>query len=92
MLWIVYSSEEVVASFTACINNYPQGKIYTIDWVGGDRLNDWLPLALENIEKHAKFNGCTKVEGHGRKGWEKSLTKENWKAVAVTYEKDLEYE
>ena len=91
-LFIVVDTEEedIISAFTCNIYDTAKSKICAVEYVGGSRLEEWLQEALNIIEKYARQFGCNKIEGHGRKGWEKYLTKYNWKFVAWTLEKDLE--
>ena len=71
-LWLVIDDkgdDKVIAAITTRIIEYPSKKAMALDWVGGKRMNDWLPLVLEKINSFAKDCGCEHLEGYGRKAW-----------------------
>ena len=58
-----------------------------MDWVGGKRMTEWLPIALDKFEKFAKDCGCEHLEGYGRTAWKRVLKKFNWEPdyIAISY-------
>ena len=75
-LWLIIDDEQegmnVIAAITTRII-YPNRKALAMDWLGGSRMSEWLPLAQETLEKYAKECGCSHLESYGRKagsvGW-----------------------
>ena len=80
---------DIIAACTTRIYDTPQSRVLIAEWLGGERLAEWLDDALVIIEQFARDQGCTKIEGSGRKGWERMLTSKGWRYLATTYEKDL---
>jgi len=87
-LWVAYDEGEIYAACTTRIVITPQNKMLMIDWLGGERMDDWLDDALDVIESYAHDLGCERVEIIGRKGW-KVLRKYGWHDTAVVYQKEL---
>ena len=53
-LWLIIDDkgdDKVVAAITTRIISYPNKKAMAMDWVGGKRMAEWLPIALEKLEK-----------------------------------------
>lgn len=64
------------------------GETCAMPYVAGERIAEWLHL-LSVIEAWAKANGCTRLEGNGRAGWERMLKRQGWRVVQVTVAKEL---
>ena len=60
-----------------------------MDWIAGERMAEWLPMAQETIERYARDNGCTHLEGYGRKAWGRALQKFGWKPDYIAYKMEL---
>jgi len=65
------------------------GSTCAMPYVAGRNLSEWLHL-LSTVEAWAKANGCTRLEGNGRVGWERALKRQGWKVVQVTIAKELD--
>ena len=90
VVWVVIDdNKEMVAAITTRKIDYPKSCALAIEFVGGNRMSEWIDLALDTFEKHAKVNGCTTFEGYGRKAWGRVLEKRGWKPAYVTYKKEL---
>jgi hypothetical protein len=90
VLWLVLDDEEPIACITTRITNYPSGsRAMAMDWIGGKRMAEWLPMAHSIMKRYASDNGCTYMEGYGRKGWGRWLQKYGWKPEYITYRMDL---
>ena len=49
-LWLVIDNngkEKVIAAITTRLIEYPNRKAMALDWVGGKRMNEWLPIVLD---------------------------------------------
>ena len=79
VLWLVADGTKPIAAITTRIIEYPGCRAMALDWIGGRRMKEWLPMAQETIERFAKDNGCTHLEGYGRKAWGRWLERYNWK-------------
>lgn len=88
-LWLVLDETTPVAAFTTRIAAYPDAKGLCMDWLGGARMAEWLPLAQPLMEKYAKDHGCTHLEGYGRKAWGRWLQKYGWKPEYIAYRMEL---
>lgn len=92
VLWIVADhdkDDEIIAAITTRLIEYPQGNSMAMDWIGGKRMKDWLPLAQERISQYAKIHNCKYLEGYGRRGWDRWLRKYGWKPDYIAYKMEL---
>ncbi len=92
VLWIVADhdrDDEIIAAITTRLIEYPQGNSMAMDWIGGKRMKDWLPLAQERISHYAKIHNCKYLEGYGRRGWDRWLRKYGWKPDYIAYKMEL---
>lgn len=91
VLWVVIDPEttKVIAAITTRVIEYPQAKSLAMDWIGGTRMKDWLPIAMEVIADHAERNDCKYLEGYGRKAWGRWLKKYGWKPDYIAYKMEL---
>ena len=74
---------------TTRIITYPQAKSLAMDFLGGTRMKEWLHLAQEAVEEHAKRNGCNQLEAYGRRAWSRYLEPLGWGQAYITYKKEL---
>ena len=88
-LWLVVDGTKPVAAITTRIIEYPGCRAMALDWIGGRRMKEWLPLAQETIERFARDNGCVHLEGYGRKAWGRWLERYNWKPDYTAYKMEL---
>ena len=91
-LWLIIDDEgddKVVAAITTRIISYPNKKAMAMDWVGGKRMAEWLPIAMERLTSFAKDCGCSHLEGYGRKAWSKILKKYNWNPEYIAYRMEI---
>ena len=69
-LWLAIDKEaegnKVVAGITTRIIAYPNKKSLAMDWIGGNRMNEWMPFAMEKLTKFAQDCDCCALEGYGR--------------------------
>jgi len=91
LLWIAAEDMVPVAAITTRIARYPQFRALSMDWIGGSRMKDWLPLAHETLLRYAEQNDCTQFEGYGRKGWSRWLRKFGWEPEYIAYRMDLDH-
>ena len=89
VLWLVTDGTKPVAAITTRIIDYPGCRGMALDWIGGKRMKEWLPITQETIERFAKDNGCTHLEGYGRKAWGRWLERYNWKPDYIAYKMEL---
>lgn len=90
-LWVVMDGEEAVAAITTRVISYPGRKAMAMDWVGGSRMGEWLPMVLETLEEYSRKNGCDHLEGYGRKAWGRWLEKYGWEPEYIAYRMELNH-
>lgn len=95
VLWVVLDhqaapgQDQVIASLTTRIIGYPNKRALALDWIGGKRMKEWLPIAQDTMQRYAKDNGCTHLEGYGRKAWGRWLQKYGWEPDYIAYRMEL---
>jgi hypothetical protein len=89
VLWVVLDDTDPIAAITTRVCDYPNGRGLALDWIGGERMGEWLPMVQEVMERYAKDNGCTHIEGYGRKAWGRWLQKYGWKPAYIAYRMEL---
>jgi len=92
VLWIVVDhdkDDDIIAAITTKLIEYPQGRSMAMDWIGGTRMKEWLPMVQERITNYAKIHDCKYLEGYGRKGWGRWLGKYGWKPDYIAYKMEL---
>ena len=90
VLWVVLDDDKVVAAITSRIVSYPGAhRGMALDWIGGTRMAEWLPMVQRAMSKYARDNGCTHLEGFGRKAWGRWLAKYGWKPEYIAYRMEL---
>lgn len=91
VVWVAVDEEssEFVGVITTRIISYPRCTALAMDFIGGTRMKEWLGMAQEAIEEHAKRNGCSHLEGYGRRAWSRFLEPHGWEQAYITYKKDL---
>jgi hypothetical protein len=88
-LWVVLDDAVPIAVLTTRIDKMPNATVLVMDWIGGSRMNEWLPLAQKTFEQYGRDNGCTQLHGFGRKGWDRVLRKHGWKPDHIVYKMEL---
>jgi len=88
-LWLILDEDKTVAAITTRIIIYPGKKAMAMDWIGGTRMKDWLPMAVETLSEYAVKNNCTHLEGYGRKAWGRWLEKYGWEPEYIAYRMEL---
>lgn len=89
VLWVILDQDEVVAAITTRIAGYPGQQGMALDWIGGTRMTEWLPMVQRVMSKYARDNGCTHLEGFGRKAWGRVLANYGWKPEYIAYRMEL---
>lgn len=88
-LWVVLDGDTAVAALTTRVSELPGARILVMDWLGGSRLKEWLPLAQETLVRYGRQYECTELQGAGRRGWERVLGAHGWKPAYTAYKMDL---
>jgi len=93
-LWLAIDKElegnKVVAGITTRIIAYPNKKSLAMDWIGGNRMNEWMPFAMEKLTKFAQDCDCCALEGYGRKAWGRVLKRYNWEPDYIAYKMEID--
>lgn len=88
-LWVIWAVKErptgVIVSevYDTCV-----GMTCALPIVGGEMMSESLDV-LETIEKWAKEQGCVRLRGEGRAGWERALKPLGWRKITTQVEKRL---
>lgn len=85
VLWVIFKGEDIIAAFTTRISQFPKIRVMHIDWVGGSKMREWIDLAMGEIRKHAKEEGCSRLEATGRGAWLRWVDPRGWSAMHITY-------
>ena len=88
-LWVVLDDLKPIAALTTRVDKMPNATVLVMDWIGGTRMKEWLPLAQNTFEQYARDNGCTELHGYGRKGWDRFLSAHGWKPAHTVYKMDM---
>ena len=88
-LWLIMDENKTIAAITTRIIQYPNRKAMAMDWIGGSRMKDWLPIAMKTLSKFSRENGCQHLEGYGRKAWSRWLQPYGWEPEYIAYRMEL---
>ena len=89
VLWLVMEGRDVIAALTSRVIEYPGRRAMALDWVGGSKMKEWLPLVLDTLERYAADCGCKHIEGYGRKAWGRILQRYGWQPEYIAYRMEL---
>ena len=89
LLWIILIDEKIVATVTTRIIAYPKCRAMALDWIGGERMREWLSPAMRVMKEHALRNNCAHLEGYGREAWDRWGRREGWRPDYVAFKMDL---
>lgn len=87
--WVVVQDNKIIAAYTTRVVEYPQARALIVDYLGGERMKDWLGLAVTSIKNQAKRNNCKWFEAYGRRGWERLVKEYNVTQSHVVYKMEL---
>jgi hypothetical protein len=76
-----------VAALTTRID-YPNTTGLVVDWIGGAHARV-VTSGATVMERYAKDNGCTHLEGYGRKAWGRWLQRYGWEPEYIAYRMEL---
>jgi len=89
VLWTISSDKVPVAFYTTRLVQYPGRRAMTMDWLGGSGVLSWRDAALDEMEEHARANGCQHLECYGRPAWGRILKQRGWQPEYVAYRMEL---
>ena len=88
-LWVIWDHEKIIGASATEIISTVRGKTCAIPIVGCDDMGVAIGAVLETVEAWAKSIGCSRLQGVGRKGWERALKPMGWKNYAIQIEKAI---
>ena len=92
-LWLAFDSEHKINGVgTTELVSYPGKKMLTIQFLGGDKFNEWVWDMLERFTDWAKDNHCDGIEATARMGFWKWLQQDGFERSYVVYERSLKHE
>lgn len=69
------------------VTPHPKGNVCVL-WLGGGKLESFIESMPALLDWIAPFN-CVGIEVHGRRGWEKPLSKIGFRRAATTFVHDI---
>ena len=87
-LWVIFEEGKIVACCTTAFTEYPQKRMLTGQFLGGNNLKDWAPKLEQVLERWGRDHGCAGIELTGRKGWVRVLGKLGWDLTFYITEKN----
>ena len=89
LLWLVSIGGDIVAAMTTKVIDYPKKRSILVDLIGGKRLSEWMPVAIEELKRIGAHTGVTSIEANGRKGFERIAPKAKFKPIYTHYEMEF---
>ena len=78
-LWVIYKEkDEIEAIAITEFMKYPRKTVLLINFISGDKLDDWMKELDRVLVKFSKESGCDFLEACGRSGWERKVKKIGW--------------
>lgn len=92
-LWAIFdmqdgSGPEPIACIVTSVEAYPLGRVGRVLECAGTDLADWIDL-LPELEDAFREAQCEVVELYGRRGWERVLGREGYRAAACVLRKEI---
>lgn len=87
-LWVVNSTDPTAVVITM-LEQGVKARVCFVVIVGGHAMEHWIHLT-EELEDHARRQGCHAIEAWGRKGWGPVMQQFGWQAVSTAFRKTLE--
>jgi hypothetical protein len=89
-LWLAFTSDDIpIAALVTRIEDYPQRRMLSVLFTGGEELKFWHQEMLDALEEFGAACGCEGLELTGRHGWKKFLAEYGWEAKYVVCEKTI---
>ena len=87
-LWVIYKEkDEIEAIAITEFMKYPRKTVLLINFISGDKLDDWMKELDRVLVKFSKESGCDFLEACGRSGWERKVKKIGWQKRFTIVEK-----
>tara|TARA_A100001391_G_scaffold144682_2_gene102348 strand:+ start:1833 stop:2348 length:516 start_codon:yes stop_codon:yes gene_type:complete len=92
-LWLAFDEDNNINGVgTTEIVQYPQKKMLAVQFLGGDKFNEWVWSMLERLKDWGRDNQCSGIEATARMGFWKWLEQDDFTRSFVVYERSLEDE
>ena len=89
-LWLAFDTDNNIDGVgTTEILQYPEKRMIAVQFLGGDRFNDWVWDMLEKFKDFGRDNDCTGIEATARMGFWKWLEQDDFSRSYVVYERSL---
>jgi len=88
-LWLVMENTTPIAALTTRVVQLPTMRALAVDWLGGTRMKEWLPLITETLKQYAKDSSCAELHGYGRRAWSRWLEPHGWRQDHIVYSMEL---
>jgi len=87
-LWAIRTDNRTVGAVVTEVYDTAAGLTCGLPIVSGENMAGWLNL-LSVVAQWARENGCKRLEGNGRAGWERVLKRHGWRAISTTVALEL---
>lgn len=72
VIWTVQADTDLLAVIVTEPRQFPRKQVLDIPFLAGERLEEWWPLFVEMMERHARECRCEAITALcGRAGWER---------------------
>jgi hypothetical protein len=89
-LWVAFDEHsKIKGAVVTNILDYPQRKVLSMTYCGGENLSEWKDPMLDILRRYAADMGCDCIEAVARKGWAKVFRADGYKERWVTFELPL---
>ena len=88
-LWIISNDDEIVAAFISQVSEYPERKILSIHYLGGQGIDDWYWEMSNRVVEYARSLGCDGIECNARFGFWKWFKHDDFIKKSCYYEKKI---
>jgi hypothetical protein len=86
LAWVVKVEDNLVGAFITALSKHPRRLTIRIDYLGGDRFEEWWQLALDVVVDVARGLGGSAFEATARDGWMKYAGRSQFKRRWAHYE------
>lgn len=88
-LWCIWNGQNMIGCLVSETYQTARGFTCGIPIVYCSDMELALPESLETIEAWGRSLGCVRMQGEGRRGWERALRSRGWKTITTQVEKVL---
>ena len=91
-LWLAFDEDKHINGVgTTEFIDYPCKRMLAVQFLGGEKFNDWCWEMLDRFNSWATDNGCQGIEVTGRSGFWKWLEQDGFTRSYAVYEKRLDH-